>query len=66
MYRERPIACELTDFGEIRSFLIQTQVVLSSKTTTVDRGTVVYTRAKDKLLHKASVADLMLQRQNSL
>ena len=42
MYRERPIACKLTDFGESRSLLIQTQAVLSSKTTTVDRGTVVF------------------------
>ena len=42
MYRERPIACKLTDFGESRPLLIQTHVILSSKTTTVDRGTVVY------------------------
>ena len=40
IYHERPIACKLTDFGESR--FIQTQLLVSSKTTTVDRGTVVY------------------------
>ena len=49
MYRERPIACKLTDFGESRSLLIQTQAVLSSKTTTVDRGTVVFKPKIDSL-----------------
>ena len=42
IYHERPIACKLTDFGEIRSLFIQIQLLVSSKTTTVDRGTVVY------------------------
>ena len=64
MYRERPIACKLTDFGECRSLLIQTQAVLSSKTTTVDRGTVVFMApellVKEKLIQNASVADLIL------
>ena len=64
MYRGRPIACKLTDFGESRSLLIQTQAVLSSKTTTVDRGTVVFMApellVKEKLIQNASVADLIL------
>ena len=34
---ERPIACKLTDFGESRSLFIQTQLLVSSKTTTDDR-----------------------------
>ena len=64
MYYERPIACKLTDFGESRSLLIQTQAVLSSKTSTVDRGTVVYMApellVKEELIQNASVADLIL------
>ena len=64
MYRKRPIACKLTDFGESRSLLIQTQAVLSSKTTTVDRGTVVFMApellVKEKLIQNASVANLIL------
>ena len=63
MYHERPIACKLTDFGESRSLLIQTQAVLSSKTTTVDRGTVVFMArellVKEKLMQNASVVDLI-------
>ena len=54
----------LTDFGESRSLLIQTQAVLSSKTTTVDRGTAVFIApellVKEKLTQNASVADLIL------
>ena len=42
IYHERPIACKLTDFGESRSLFIQTQLIVSSKITTVDRGTVVF------------------------
>ena len=36
MYQSRPVACKLTDFGESRSLLIQTQTVLASKTNNVD------------------------------
>ena len=62
MYQSRLVACKLTDFGESRSLLIQTQTVLASKTNNVDRGTVVY-MAPELLLKKmalsiASIDDL--------
>ena len=57
MFRERPIACKLTDFGESRSLLIQTQAVLSSKTTTVDRGTIVF-MAPELLVKENASLDL--------
>ena len=64
IYRERPIACKLTDFGESQSLFIQTQLIVSSKTTTVDRGTVVYMSpellVEEKRLTKASIADLIM------
>ena len=64
IYHERPIACKLTDFGESRSLFIQTQLIVSSKTTTDDRGTVVYIspvlRVEEKRLTKASIADLIM------
>ena len=64
IYHERPIACKLTDFGESRSLFIQTQLIVSSKTTTVDRGTVVYMSpellVEEKRLTKASIADLIM------
>ena len=63
-YHERPIACKLTDFGESRSPFVQTQQLYSSKTTTVDRGKVVYMSpellVEEKRLTKASIADLMM------
>ena len=64
MYQSRPVACKLTDFGESRSLLIQTQTVLASKTDNVDRGTVVYMAAKlllkEMALSTASIDDLKL------
>ena len=42
IYHERLIACKLTDFGESGSLFIQAQLLVSSKTTTVDQGTAVY------------------------
>ena len=64
IYQARPIACKLTDFGESRSLFIQTQAVLSTKTTTIDRGTVVYMApellVKENIIPSASIADLML------
>ena len=60
----RPIACKLTDFGESRSRFIQTRAVVSSKTTTTDRGIVVYMAPEllvtDKLTNGASLSDLMM------
>ena len=63
-YLLRPIACKLTDFGESRSLLIQTQSFISTKTTNVDRGTVVY-MAPEILLNDlpktgVSISDLLL------
>ena len=64
IYHERPIVCKLTDFGESWSLFIQTQLLISSKATTVDRGTVVYTSpellVEEKCLMKASIADLII------
>lgn len=64
IYPERPIACKLTDFGESLSLFIQTQLIVSSKTTTVDRRTVVYMSpellVEEKHLTKASIADLIM------
>lgn len=64
MYQSRPVAWKLTDFGESRSFLVQTQTVLASKTHNVDRGTVVYMAPelllKEKVLFGASITDLKL------
>ena len=64
MYQSRPVACKLTDFGESRSLLIQTQTVLASKTNNVDRGTVVYMAPelllKEMALSTASIDDLKL------
>lgn len=63
-YSSRPIACKLTDFGESRSQLVQTQSFLASKTNNVDRGTVVY-MAPEILVEKlritgATISDLFL------
>ena len=64
IYHERPITYKLTDFGESWSLFIQTQLLVSSKTTTVDRGTVVYMSpellVEEKRLTKASIADLTI------
>ena len=64
IYHERLIVCKLTDFGESWSLFIQTQWLISSKATTVDRGTVVYTSpellVEGKRLTKASIADLII------
>ena len=58
------IACKLTDFGESRSLLIQTQSFISTKTTNVDGGTAVY-MAPEILLNDLpktgiSISDLLL------
>ena len=63
-YLSRPIACKLTDFGENRSQLVQTQSMLASKTNNIDRGTVVY-MAPETLVEKmrisnATISDLFL------
>lgn len=63
-FQSRPIACKLTDFGESRSLLMQTQSVLTSNTRNVDRGTVVY-MAPEILVEYlqiscASISDLIL------
>eukprot|EP00112_Aurelia_sp_Birch-Aquarium-sp1_P014211 Seg3053.2 transcript_id=Seg3053.2/GoldUCD/mRNA.D3Y31 product="Serine/threonine-protein kinase 33" protein_id=Seg3053.2/GoldUCD/D3Y31 len=39
---DEPIVCKLTDFGESRSRLIQTQTLLSSKVTFLDRGSPAF------------------------
>ena len=63
-YDSRPIACKLTDFGESRSLFTQTQSVLASKTSNLDRGTVVYLApellVEELCLSGASISDLML------
>ena len=63
-FKLRPIACKLTDFGESRSTFIQTQALFTSKTTNIDRGTVVYMApellVREKLIPHASIADLIL------
>ena len=63
-YESRPIACKLTDFGESRSLFTQTQSVLASKTSNLDRGTVVYLApevlVEELCLSGASISDLML------
>ena len=63
-FQSRPIACKLTDFGESRSLLVQTQSLLASKTNNVDQGTVVY-MAPETLLDQmkisgATITDLFL------
>ena len=63
-FQSRPIACKLTDFGESRSQLMQTQSVLASNTRNVDRGTVMYMApeilVEDLRISRASISDLML------
>ena len=58
-YQARPIACKLTDFGEIRSHFIQTLAIIASETTNIDRGTMVYMSPelllKEKLVPCASI-----------
>ncbi len=61
---ERPIVCKLTDFGESRSSLIQTNTLLSSRVTKVDRGSPAY-MAPEILLHEkrpgsVTLADLKM------
>ena len=58
IYQSRPVACKLTDFGESRSLLIQTQIVLVLKTNNVDRGTVVYMAPELPLKEMATIDDL--------
>ena len=57
-----PIVCKLTDFGESRSRLIQTQTLLVSKVSSVDRGSPVYMAPeillKDRRPSHATVEDL--------
>lgn len=62
-FQSRPIACKLTDFGESRSLLVQTQSLLASKTNYVDRGTVVYMAPEtllDQKISRATITDLFL------
>ena len=63
-FQSRPIACKLTDFGESRSQLMQTQSVLASNTRNVDRGTVMYMApeilVEDVRISRASILDLKL------
>ena len=60
----RPVACKLTDFGESRSLLVQTQTCVASKTNNIDRGTVVYEApelfVREILISGASISDFML------
>ena len=62
-FQSRPIACKLTDFGESRSLLMQTQSVLASNTRNVDRGTVMYMApeilVEDLRISRASISDLI-------
>ena len=63
-YQARPIACKLTDFGESRYHLIQTQAIIASEITNIDRGTMVYMApellVKEKLDPCAPIDDLIL------
>ncbi|XP_044175083.1 probable cyclin-dependent kinase 8 [Acropora millepora] len=60
----RPVACKVTDFGESRSLIVQTQSFVASRTNNIDRGTVVYEApelfVKEMLLSDASIGDFML------
>ena len=63
-FESRPVACKLTDFGESRSLLVQTQSFVASRTSNIDRGTVVYEApelfVKEMVLSDASIGDFML------
>ena len=63
-FESRPVACKLTDFGESRSLIVQTQSFVASRTSNIDRGTVVYEApelfVKEMLLSDASIGDFML------
>ena len=41
-WASNPISCKLVDFGESRAALQQTETLCHTRTTKVDRGTVVY------------------------
>ena len=41
-WARNPITCKLVDFGESRAALQQTETICHTRTTNVDRGTVVY------------------------
>ena len=60
----RPVACKVTDFGESRSLIVQTQSFAASRTNNIDRGTVVNEAlelfVKEMLLSDASIGDFML------
>lgn len=63
-YQARPIACKLTDFDESRYHLLQTQAIIASEITNIDRGTMVYMApellVKEKLDPCAPIDDLIL------
>jgi len=42
LYRDEPVICKLTDFGESRSLLLQTSVINHAQTANVERGTKPY------------------------
>lgn len=64
---ESSLSCKLTDFGESHSNLIQTQTILASRITKVDRGTPAYMspevllpelRPNSVTVHELKAADL--------
>ncbi|XP_064635513.1 cyclin-dependent kinase 2 homolog [Lineus longissimus] len=59
VFKDRPITCKLTDFGESRSDLIQTRTLANANTRTVERGTNPY------LAPEAIVPSLMLKSATS-
>jgi len=55
-FHHNPVICKVTDFGESRSILEQTQTALLSRTSNVDRGTVVY-MSPDIIVEKGSTTN---------
>ena len=60
---ESPVICKLADFGESRSKIVQTQTLLTSKVTSLNRGTPAYMAPEILLEEKkpayATISELM-------
>ncbi|KAJ8043767.1 Serine/threonine-protein kinase STY46 [Holothuria leucospilota] len=58
----KPVECKLTDFGESRSNLIQTQTMVRTTTTRLNRGTPIYMAPETRLGGKKEMTNKELMK----
>ena len=59
-FNREPIVCKLSDFGESRSEEVQTQLLCSTNTSNVDRGTPSFMAPETRTILEARADDIKL------